>query len=172
MPYGREHSTVPTEVPVAMPRIPGPWGEPPHVDDVKPMTTTGTAIHLTGAVINSLSSAGAVVYLLRHAGVNKGGWPATVAGAATGSYAGDLASGLLHWSFDTWFDEGVDPLRRMVYVVREHHMRPARIFRYRLRDEAGMLSWFAFAVSAPLYATARLPGRSRRPGTQSCSELS
>lgn len=68
-------------------------------------------------------------------------------------------SGLLHWSFDTWFDEGAEPLRRMVYLVREHHMRPARIFRYRLRDEAGILSWFAFALSAPRFARVI-----RRPG--------
>jgi len=33
-------------------------------------------------------------------------------------------SGLLHWAFDTWFDENITFLRRMVLQVREHHVYP------------------------------------------------
>lgn len=73
------------------------------------------------------------------------------AGLALGTFGADFVSGLLHWAFDTWFDETIEPLRRMVYMVREHHMRPARVLRYRLRDEAGILSWFAVALAGPIY---------------------
>lgn len=154
MPYGRPQTDLAADLPASLPKIPGPWGEPPASEDFKPMTTAGLAVHAVGAALNASSSVVAVTFLVRHRGAARGSWGRSLAGAAAGTYAADLVTGLLHWSFDTWFDEDVEPLRRMVYLVREHHMRPARIFRYRLRDEAGILSWFAFALSAPVYAGA------------------
>lgn len=159
MPYGRAQTDLAADVPVALPAIPGPWGEPPAIEDFKPMTPAGLAVHAAGGALNAASSAAAVVFLVRNRDVGRAALAPSLAGAAAGTYVADLVSGLLHWSFDTWFDEDIEPLRRMVYLVREHHMRPARIFRYRLRDEAGILSWFAFALSAPLFARAmRSPG--------------
>jgi hypothetical protein len=64
---------------------------------------------------------------------------------AFGIFVADFISGLLHWAFDTWFDERIAPLRRMVLLVREHHLRPARALKYRFRHDAGTLSWFALS---------------------------
>lgn len=157
MPYGRPQTELAAGLPLTLPKIPGPWGEPPASEEFKPMTPAGIAVHAAGGALNAASSVVALRFLVRHRGAARGAWGQSVAGAAAGTYAADLVTGLLHWSFDTWFDEDVEPLRRMVFLVREHHMRPARIFRYRLRDEAGILSWFAFALSAPLYARAMRP---------------
>lgn len=136
---------------VLLPRIPGPSGEPPSVDDVKALTRAGRRVHAAGAVLNFAATGAAVAFLLRNRRVAGDNWLLPVAGAAVGTYAADLASGILHWTFDTWFDDSVEPVKRMVYIVREHHMRPARIFRYRVRDEAGLLSWFGLGIATPFY---------------------
>ncbi|MGO9319488.1 MAG: fatty acid desaturase CarF family protein [Solirubrobacteraceae bacterium] len=139
----------------ALPTIPGPWGEPPSVEDVKPLTPVGLGIHAAGAALNLAGSAAALAFLARNRAVVKDARLISLAGFAAGTYIADLASGVLHWTFDTWFDQGVEPLKRMVYIVREHHMRPARIFRYRMRDEAGLLSWFGLALASPFYLSLR-----------------
>jgi hypothetical protein len=137
-----------------LPRIPGPWGEPPPIEEIQPLTQAGAAMHAGGAALNLAASAYAAAFLVRHRRALAERWPLGVAGVAGGTFAADFVSGLLHWTFDTWFDENAGPLRRMVYLVREHHLRPARIFRYRLRDEAGLLSWFALGLAGPVYARA------------------
>ena len=141
---------------LVVPRIPGPWGEPPAIDEVQPLSRAGAALHAGGAALNLAASGYAVGYLVQHRATLAAHWRLGVGGVAAGTYAADLVSGLLHWAFDTWFDEDAGPLRRMVYLVREHHLRPARIFRYRLRDEAGILSWFAFGLAGPVYLVAAL----------------
>ena len=65
-----------------------------------------------------------------------------------GLYFGDFFSGLLHWTFDTWFSEHTRGLTRMVLIVREHHVHPQHIFRYGLKDEVGILSFAAWMPSA------------------------
>ncbi|HEV3071825.1 MAG TPA: fatty acid desaturase CarF family protein [Solirubrobacteraceae bacterium] len=138
-----------------IPKIPGPWGEPPPVEEIMALGPSGVAIHAAGGILNVLVTGRAVVFLVRNANDVRRSWLLPLAGVAVGTFAADFVSGLLHWAFDTWFDESVEPMRRMVYLVREHHMRPARIFRYRLRDEAGLLSWFGVGLAAPLYRAAR-----------------
>jgi ubiquitin-conjugating enzyme E2 variant len=42
----------------------------------------------------------------------------------------------------------------MVLIVREHHVYPQLIFKYPLRQEIGLMSWFGFAVSVPVVLVA------------------
>lgn len=146
-----------------LPSIPGPLGEPPLVEEVKPLGRPGAAIHLAGATLNVIVTGRAVIFLISHVGVIRREPRLALGAFVAGTYIADLVSGILHWTFDTWFDEQSGPLMRMVYLVREHHLRPARIFRYRLRDEAGLLSWFALILAGPLYrASQRSPLTPRR----------
>lgn len=70
------------------------------------------------------------------------------------AFAADLVSGLLHWAFDTWFSPHGGPFRRMVIIVREHHVRPNEILSFRFATDAGVLSWFgALGAFALLLAT-------------------
>ncbi|WP_396164647.1 fatty acid desaturase CarF family protein [Corynebacterium sp.] len=64
-------------------------------------------------------------------------------------YAADLTSGILHWAFDTWFDENNPATRRMVLIVREHHVYPQKIFNYGLGQEFGVMSWFGLPGFLP-----------------------
>src|SRR5213075_3035749 len=75
-----------------------------------------------------------------------------------GIYVADLVSGLLHWAFDTWFDEDITFLRRMVLQVREHHVYPNRIFHISFRHDAGTLSWISLILTGPLVLWATLAG--------------
>jgi hypothetical protein len=145
------------ELPAAVPPgIPGPWGEPPWVEEVKPLHRSGAVVHAVGAALNVLVTGRELALLTKNVKAVRGSWLSVIGGLTLGTFVADFVSGLLHWGFDTWFDDGVRPLTRMVYIVREHHLRPARIFRYRLRDEAGLLSWFGIGVAAPLYGAAHL----------------
>jgi len=85
-------------------------------------------------------------------------WPWIAVAVLAGIYAADLVSGLLHWAFDTWFDEDVAFLRRMVLQVREHHVYPHRIFRISFLHDAGTLSWIALILTAPVVLWAVLSG--------------
>lgn len=60
-----------------------------------------------------------------------------------GTFAADLVTGLLHWAFDTWFSPHSGVFRRMVAIVRDHHVRPYEIFSFRFATDIGVLSWFA-----------------------------
>ena len=71
-----------------------------------------------------------------------------------GIYLADLVSGLLHWAFDTWFDEDITFVRRMVLQVREHHVYPKRIFDINFYHDAGTLSWIALILTGPAMAAA------------------
>lgn len=84
---------------------------------------------------------------------------ALVLAVLTGLFLADFASGLLHWAFDTWFTENTPVLRRVVMIVREHHIYPQHIFRYGFRDEAGTISWPSLAYVVPAVALVTL-----RPG--------
>jgi Lipid desaturase domain len=140
-----------------LPRIPGPLGEPPDVEDLAPMSRNGLVVHSLGAALNGVALFVTAAFLVQHAEMLVDGWPLVLLAIAVATFLADFVSGLLHWAFDTWFSADPKPLRRMVFVVREHHLRPARIFRYRLRDEAGMLSWFGLLLSAPFLAFALIP---------------
>ncbi|MGN2640648.1 fatty acid desaturase CarF family protein [Nocardia takedensis] len=117
------------------------------------------ATHAAGALINAGVCAAVAVELVR----GRGRRPVTrvlpaTAGLLVGGYVADLMSGVLHWAFDTWFDEDMPGVRRMVLIVREHHIYPQRIFNYGLAQDVGILSWFSLAGVAPTLLAARRAG--------------
>ena len=71
-------------------------------------------------------------------------------GTLVGLFVADLSSGLAHWAFDTWFDEGHPIFHRMVLVVREHHIAPQAMFTYPFYADSGQLSLLATAFAAPI----------------------
>ncbi|HEX2251885.1 MAG TPA: fatty acid desaturase CarF family protein [Thermoanaerobaculia bacterium] len=134
-------------------------GRPP--DDpfvVEPYSPKEVRFHVLGATINALGWLAALAWLAtRWGGHAAAAGPAAVglgvaAAVLAGIYLADLASGLLHWAFDTWFDPDIPFVRRMVLQVREHHIHPSRIFLISFTQDAGTLSWIALLVTAPLLA--------------------
>ena len=102
------------------------------------------AFRILGASLNVLVLFVAAARLARHLGA---AWhPALVAGCllafGAATFAADLTSGLLHWAFDTWFSTTRGAFRRMVSIVREHHVKPDEIFTFRFATDSGILSWF------------------------------
>jgi ubiquitin-conjugating enzyme E2 variant len=119
---------------------------------VPPFSKTDIAVHIAGGLLNLSCIILAVLWLAAHPALLVRGWYWTIAGLFLGTYVADFVSGLLHWTFDTWFSEDWTGVRRMVLLVREHHIHPNRIFQYRLWHDAGVLSWFSFLISAPVVA--------------------
>lgn len=119
---------------------------------VEPYSPREARFHLLGATLNGLGWLAALSWLAASWETSRP--PALAVGAAVlaGIYAADLASGLLHWAFDTWFDPGIGFVRRMVLQVREHHIHPSRIFLISFKQDAGTLSWIALLVTLPLLA--------------------
>jgi hypothetical protein len=120
------------------------------------------AIHIGGGVVNLAVLAAGGTFLVINARVLAGGWVPwvlTVAALAVATFVADFVSGVLHWSFDTYFSDRNDTIKRMVVLVREHHIYPERIFQYSVWREAGMLSWFGALLAAPPIVVAFvLPG--------------
>ncbi len=144
-------------------RRPGdrPAGDPFAVE---PYSARERCFHAAGAAVNGLTWVAALAWLA-------GAWSAqppaalgVVAAVLAGVYLADLASGLLHWAFDTWFDDGTTFVRRMVLQVREHHIHPGRIFRIHFTQDAGTLSWIALLVTAPWLAAAAFAGAESAAG--------
>jgi len=140
---------------------------PPAADafTVEPYTPSEIRFHLIGAALNGAALLGGLVWLIAAWREAAPAWPWTVLAVLAGIYAADLVSGLLHWAFDTWFDEEITFLRRMVLQVREHHVYPNRIFHISFRQDAGTLSWIALILTGPLFLAAVLRGAG--PATQS-----
>jgi ubiquitin-conjugating enzyme E2 variant len=86
-----------------------------------------------------------------------------MAAIAGGVYAADLVSGLLHWTFDTWFTEETPVVRRVVLIVREHHIYPQKVFKYPITQDIGIMIPFGLLGIAPTVALAAR----RRVGTRS-----
>jgi TMEM189-like protein len=116
---------------------------------VGPRTPGEIRFHLAGAGLNGAVLLGGLAWLFAAWGKNPPAWPWVLLAILAGIYTADLVSGLLHWAFDTWFDEDVAFLRRMVLQVREHHVYPNRIFRIGFLQDAGTLSWIALILAAP-----------------------
>lgn len=117
--------------------------------DPGPLTRSEERQNVAAATLNATANA-AAIYGIIHAlrsGETKP-WQAPVA-ALAGTYTADLVSGLLHWAFDTWFTADITPVRRIVLIVREHHVYPQRIFKYGLAEDVGLMSAFGLASSAP-----------------------
>jgi len=132
-----------------------PPGDPFAVD---PYTPREIRFHLVGSLLNGALWLASLLWLAA-------AWrahPPAVAGVAlavlAGVFAADLLSGTLHWAFDTWFDDGITFIRRMVLQVREHHIHPGRIFKIHFTQDAGTLSWIALLLTAPVALGALLAG--------------
>jgi Lipid desaturase domain len=125
---------------------------------VEPYTPGEIRFHLIGAVLNGAVLLTGLVWVVATAWKGSPSWPWVVLAILAGFYAADLISGLLHWAFDTWFDENITFLRRMVLQVREHHVYPNRIFHISFRHDAGTLSWIALILTGPPILWAILSG--------------
>lgn len=125
---------------------------------VEPYTPSEVRFHVTGAVLNGACALAGLIWVVATWKVHPPSWPWLLLAVLAGIYAADLVSGLLHWAFDTWFDENVTFLRRMVLQVREHHVFPNRIFHISFFHDAGTLSWIALIVTAPPTLWAILSG--------------
>ena len=122
----------------------------PDAFKVAPYTPGEVRFHITGAALNGTVLLGGLVWLLLAWRESPPSWPWLLLAVLAGVYTADLVSGLLHWAFDTWFDEDIAFLRRMVLQVREHHVFPNRIFHISFLHDAGTLSWIALIVTAPV----------------------
>ena len=67
-----------------------------------------------------------------------------------GLFVLDWFSGLVHWTYDTWFDEDIPGFQRSVSIAREHHTHPIHIVGYGFRDQVSYSSWPAFVFVAPI----------------------
>jgi hypothetical protein len=116
---------------------------------VAPYTPREVRFHVTGAVLNGAVTLSGLVWVFNTWAKISPSWPWVLLAVFAGLYTADLVSGLLHWAFDTWFDEDITFLRRMVLQVREHHVYPNRIFHISFLHDAGTLSWIALILAAP-----------------------
>lgn len=114
---------------------------------VAPYTPSEVRFHLAGGMLNGAVVLAGLVWLFSN---DMPGWPWILLAVFAGMYVADLVSGVLHWAFDTWFDEEITFLRRMVLQVREHHVYPNRIFHISFLHDAGTLSWIALILIGPV----------------------
>jgi len=127
---------------------------------VAPYSPGEVRFHLIGAALNGSFTLGGLLWVVATWRQGSPAWPWALFAILAGIYAADLVSGLLHWAFDTWFDEDITFLRRMVLQVREHHVFPHRIFFISFRHDAGTLSWIALILTGPLILGAMFSGTS------------
>ena len=118
------------------------------------------SFRILGACLNVLVLTIAVTRLAGHLGA---AWHPALAGGClvaflVATFAADLTSGLLHWAFDTWFSTTRGAFRRMVSIVREHHVKPDEIFSFRFATDSGMLSWFGGSGAFVLLVVSRAAG--------------
>jgi hypothetical protein len=125
---------------------------------VAPYNPSEVRFHLVGTVLNGAVTLGGLVWVIATWKEGSPAWPWVLLAILAGLYAADLVSGLLHWAFDTWFDEDNAFLRRMVLQVREHHVYPNRIFRISFLHDAGTLSWIALILTGPPILWAMVTG--------------
>jgi len=107
------------------------------------------------------ASAAVIAALLKHVWLDAL-WSSNViwfvAAVAFGAVLGDVASGMVHWSLDTWFHPDQPAFSRAVLIAREHHTHPAAILEYPARDYIsfsalptlifyGPIAWLAIALN-------------------------
>lgn len=131
--------------------------KPPPIDylAVAPHTRGSILFHVAGGLLEASLLGVTVAWLWRHRDAAPGVLGLAVA-VALAFYLADFVSGLLHWAFDTFFDETHPVLQRMVIMVREHHIYPQRIFKFPFYHDAGVLSWIVFVLTLPVLAPALL----------------
>jgi ubiquitin-conjugating enzyme E2 variant len=121
---------------------------------VEPYSAQELRFHIAGAFINGTLTVAAFAWLAATWHQHPVTWWGVLLAVLAGLYIADLVSGLLHWAFDTWFNENITLVRRMVLQVREHHIYPNRIFNIHFTHDAGTLSWIAMVVTTPVLAWA------------------
>lgn len=117
---------------------------------IPPLTHADIAFHVIGVTLNWACTLWGLLWLVTTAYTHAPSWPVLAAVVLTGLLLADFFSGLLHWAFDTWFTEHTPFMGRMVLLVREHHVYPQHIFRYRFYYEAGSVSWASLAHTGPV----------------------
>lgn len=146
---------------------PGRPGRPGRSDSdaffVEPYSAQELRFHLAGAVANGVLTVAALSWLAATWARHQAAWWGVVLAVLAGLYVADLVSGLLHWAFDTWFNENLRFVRRMVLQVREHHIYPNRIFDIHFTHDAGTLSWIALLLTTPVLAWSVLGAGARSP---------
>jgi len=119
---------------------------------VEPYSAKELRFHVAGAALNAAVVVASLAWVIatweRHAIA----WWGVLLALLAGAFVADLVSGLLHWAFDTWFNENIPFVRRMVLQVREHHIYPQRIFDIHFTHDAGTLSWISLIFAAPVAA--------------------
>lgn len=123
---------------------------------VEPYSAKELRFHIAGALAIAAVILGALSWLAATWPQHRTAWWGLLLAVLAGLYVADLVSGLLHWAFDTWFNENIGFVRRMVLQVREHHVYPNRIFDIHFTHDAGTLSWIALILTAPVLAWATL----------------
>ena len=88
-------------------------------------------------------------WLASHYDVARPSWYQLALGVLIGLFVLDWFSGLVHWSYDTWFDERIPGFQRSVSIAREHHVLPYHIVAYGFRDQVSYSAWPAFVFVAP-----------------------
>ncbi len=78
---------------------------------------------------------------------------ALLLGLVIGLIIGDLGSGALHWTFDTWFKPGQPAFERAVLIAREHHTDPRLILEYPFRDYVSFAAWPTIVLFGPIAIT-------------------
>lgn len=106
--------------------------------------------HAIGGVLNGVCTITAIVWLFLNWRVLGPSWYMVLLAIAVGLFIVDFITGFLHWAFDAWFNENVTIVRRMVIMVREHHLYPERIFQYSFYHDAGILSWISLILTSPV----------------------
>ena len=74
---------------------------------VAPRTPGEVRFHITGGVLNGTATLSGLVWVLATWREHAPAWPWVLLAILAGIYVADLVSGLLHWAFDTWFDEDI-----------------------------------------------------------------
>jgi len=130
---------------------------------VAPYTPSEVRFHVIGGVLNTAVMLSGLAWVIATSWKGSPAWPWVVLAILAGFYTADLVSGILHWAFDTWFDENITFLRRMVLQVREHHIYPNRIFHISFLHDAGTLSWISLILTGPAVLWAILAGSKAGP---------
>lgn len=119
---------------------------------VPPPTHGDLVIHFAGTILNTALAFWGIYWVVTNWNEASPSWPILVIAVFAGLFLGDFISGFLHWGFDTWFDEDMTSFARVAIIVREHHIYPQNIFRYRFRDESGPISIASLLFTGPVYA--------------------
>lgn len=119
---------------------------------VPALTKPDIAVHLLSTILNAGLSLWGLVWIIGNWHLAPPTWYLIVFAIVIGLFMADFISGLLHWAFDTWFDEDMASFARLVVIVREHHIYPQNIFQYRFREESGPISLASLSFTAPVYA--------------------